>query len=367
MSKKFPNKYKKRGFSFNKLLKDNRLFFLGISIAVYQASMQDIYQAIFSNNHEMCQIKVIIDEIAKSNIAVLIKGETGTGKELLAEAIHLNSQWKHKPFVKVDCAAIQKGILQLKLFESDEGASAGANYPKLGKVELFDGGTILLNNISEIDIPLQVKLLQLLQNGIISHPEEDGNGMGHTRVIATTTDRLEKSMIERHLTEGPFSKINFININVPPLRDRKEQIPPLLEYYFEFYKEKRGGDVPPLSSKLINGFKEYAWPGNICELENMVKRIVINGEEDAILQTIAGRKLHAEMGLGFYENSSKDPSTEMKLFTLKDVKKNAVQTAEVEMIRSTLQKTRWNRRQAAKLLDISYNALLYKIRKYNLG
>jgi len=328
--------------------------------------MQDIYQAIFSNNNEMRQIKAIIDEIAKSNIAVLIKGETGTGKELLAEAIHLNSQWKHKPFVKVDCAAIQNGILQIKLFESDEGASTGNHFPNLGKVELLDGGTILLNNISEMDIALQGKLLQVLQNGMVSHPEGDGNVMGHTRVIATTSDRLEKSMIARYFSEGPFSKINFININVPPLRDRKEQILPLLEYYFNFYKEKCGREVPPFSSELINGFKEYAWPGNIRELENMVKRIVINGEEDAIFQTIAGNRLHEEMGLGSYENSSKDPSTEMKLFTLKDVKREAVQTAEAEMIRSTLQKTRWNRRQAAKLLDISYNALLYKIRKYNL-
>ena len=329
--------------------------------------MQGIYQAIFSNNHEMSQIKVIIDEIAKSNIAVLIKGETGTGKELLAEAIHLNSQWKQKPFVKVDCAAIQKGILQIKLFESDEGASTGAHFPKLEKVELLDGGTILLNNISEMDIPLQVKLLQVLQNGMISHPEEDGNVKGHTRVIATTTDGLEKSMIERYFSEGLFSKINFININVPPLRDRQEQILPLVEYYFKFYIERFGREVPPFSSKLINGFKEYAWPGNIRELENMVKRIVIDGEEDAILQTIASKRLHEEMSLGLYENSSKDPSTEMKLFTLRDVKKKAVQTAEAEIIRSTLEKTRWNRRQAAKLLDISYNALLYKIRKYNLG
>lgn len=328
--------------------------------------MQDIYQVIFSNSRKMGEIKGIIDEIAKSDIAVLIQGETGTGKELLAEAIHLNSQRKHKPFVKVDYAAIQKGILQIKIFEFEEDPFTGACFPRLGKFELLDAGTVLLNNISEVDIPLQVKLLQVLQNGMFSHPGEDGNVMGCNRVVATTTERLEKSIWERYFREGLFSRINLININVPALRDRKEQILPLTEYYFNFYKEKYGREVSPFSSKLTNDFKEYAWPGNIRELENAVERIVIDGEEDAILQNISGRKLHEEMGLGFYENSLKKPSMEKELFSLKDVRKKVVQAAEVEMIQSTLQRTHWNRRQAAKLLGIGYNALLYKIQKYNL-
>jgi DNA-binding NtrC family response regulator len=328
--------------------------------------MQDIYQVIFSNSRKMLEIKGIIDEIAKSDIAVLIQGETGAGKELLAEAIHLNSQRKHKPFLKVDYAAIQKGILQIKLFEFEEDPFTGTHFPNLGKFKLLNGGTILLNNISEMDTSLQAKLLEVLQNGMFSHSEEDGNVMGYNRVIATTTDRLEKSMMERYFREGLFSRINLININVPPLRDRKEQILPLTEYYFNFYKEKYGREVSPISSELTNDLEEYAWPGNIRELENAVERIVIDGEEDAILQSISARKLHKEMGLGFYENSSKNPSMEKELFRLKDVRKKVVQAAEVEIIQSTLQRTHWNRRQAAKLLGIGYNALLYKIQKYNL-
>ena len=328
--------------------------------------MHDIYQVIFSNSRKMGEIKGIIDEIAKSDIAVLIQGETGTGKKLLAEAIHLNSQRKHESFVKVDCAAIQKGILQIKIFEFEEDPFTGARFPKLGKFEVLDGGTILLNNISEVDIPLQVKLLQVLQNGMFSHPEEDGNGMGCNRVVATTTEQLEKSIVERYFREGLFPRINLININVPPLRDRKEQILPLTEYYFNFYKEKYGKEVSPFSSKLTDDFKEYAWPGNIRELENAVERIVIDGEEDAILQSISGRKLPEEISLGFHEDSFKKPSLQMELITLKDVRKKVVQAAEVEIIHSTLQRTHWNRRQAAKSLGIGYNALLYKIQKYNL-
>jgi len=314
----------------------------------------------------MCEIKGIIDEIAKSDIAVLIQGETGTGKELLAEAIHLNSQRKHKPFVKVDYGAIPKGILQIKLFEFEEDTLTGTRFPKLGKFEWLDGGTILLNNISQMNIPLQVRSLEVPQDGMFSHPGEDGNVMGYSRVIATTTDRVEKSMVERYFREGLFSGINFININVPSLRDRKEQILPLTEYYFNFYKEKYGREVSPLSSKLTSDFKEYAWPGNIHELENVVERIVIDGGEDATLENIFAKRLHKETAFGFYENSSKNPSMEKELFSLKDVRKKVVQAAEVEMIQSTLQRTHWNRRQAAKSLGIGYNALLYKIQKYNL-
>jgi transcriptional regulator with PAS, ATPase and Fis domain len=329
--------------------------------------MQNIYRAIFSNSRKMCEIKGIIDGIAKSDIAVLIQGETGTGKELLAEAIHLNSQWKNRPFVKVDYAAIQKGILQIKLFEFEDDTLTETRFPKPGKFEWLDGGTILLNNISEMNIPLQVKPLEVLQNGMFFRPGEYGNVMGYNRVIATTTDRAEKSIVERHFREGLFPKINFININVPPLRDRKEQILPLTEYYFNFYKEKYRREVSPFSSKLTSDFREYAWPGNIRELENVVERIVIYGGEDATLQNVFARRLHKETSRGFYENSSKDPSMEKELFSLKEVRKKVVQAAEVEVIQSTLQRTHWNRRQAAKLLGVGYNALLYKIQKYNLG
>jgi transcriptional regulator with PAS, ATPase and Fis domain len=314
--------------------------------------MQDIYQLIFSNSDKMIEIKGIIDEIARADIAVLIKGEIGTGKELLAEAIHLNSQRKHKPFVKVDCAAIQKGILQIELLEFEEDPLTGAHFRKPGKLELIDGGTILLNNINQMDISLHVKLLQILQNGMFSHPGEDGNVIGYPRVIATTTDRLEKSTMEGDFREDLFSRINFININVPPLRDRKEQILPLTEYYFNFYKEKYGREVPPISLELTNDFKEYAWPGNIRELKSVVERIVIDGTGDATLQNVSSGNLHEEAG--------------RISFSLKDVRKKVVQAAEAEIIQSTLQRTHWNRIQAAKLLDISYNALLYKIQKYNL-
>ena len=309
---------------------------------------------------------MIIDGIAKSDIPVLIKGEIGTGKELLAEAIHLNSERKHRPFVKVDCTAVQKGILQIKLFDFEEAPSRETHFLNLGKLEPLGGGTILLNNISEMDMPLQTKLLQVVQNDMFSHPGEDGDVIGYNRVIATTRDRLEKSMMERYFPEGLFSRINFININVPPLRDRKEQILPLTEYYFNFYKEKYGRGGASFSSKLMNDFKEYAWPGNIRELENMIKRIVLFGEEGTVLQGVSSMGLEDGRNPRTPDDLLSPPSDESKSLNLKEVGKRAAEVAEKEIIQSTLQETHWNRKQAAKLLRVSYKALLYKIQKYHL-
>jgi two-component system response regulator AtoC len=328
--------------------------------------MKDIYQIVFSNSSKMNKIKSIVDEIAKTDITVLIKGESGTGKELLAQAIHLNSQRKDKPFVKVNCAAIPKGLLESELFGFEKGAFTGAHLEKPGKFELANGGTILLNDIGEIDISIQAKLLQVLQDGMFSRLGGDGDVKVNTRVIATTKDHLEKTIMEGHFREDLFFRINVINITVPALRDRKEQILPLSQYYFDFYKKKYGREASPFSSTMISAFKEYAWPGNIRELENMIKRIILFGEEDTVLQNLSGKRLEGGNHLESDGNLLSDPSAENKSFDLKEVGKKAAEVAEKEIIQSTLQETHWNRKKAAKLLHVSYKALLYKIQKYNL-
>jgi two-component system response regulator AtoC len=315
----------------------------------------------------MNTIKAIIDEIAKTDITVLIKGESGTGKGLLAQAVHLNSHRKGKPFVKVNCAAIPKGLLESELFGFERGAFTGAHIKKPGKFELANGGTILLSGIGEMDISIQAKLLQVLQDGKFSRLGGDGDVTVDTRVIATTKDDLEKTMMEGHFREDLFFRINVINITVPPLRDRKEQILPLSQFYFNFYKKKYGRDIPPFSSKMINAFKEHAWPGNIRELENMIKRIVIFGEEGTVLQNISNKRSDDEVDPESYGNLSSSPAVEKSSFNLKEVGKRAAEVAEKEIIQSTLQETHWNRKQAAKLLRVSYKALLYKIEKYHLN
>jgi len=328
--------------------------------------MKDIFQIIFANNSKMNKIKAIIDEIAKTDITVLIKGESGTGKELIAHSIHLNSHRKEKPFVKVNCAAIPRGLLESELFGFEKGAFTGAHIKKPGKFELANGGTILLSDIGEMDISIQAKLLQVLQDGMFSRLGGDGDLKVDTRVIVTTKDHLEKTMMEGHFREDLFFRINVINITIPPLRDRKEQILPLSQYYLDVYKNKYGKGVSPFSPKVIHAFKEYTWPGNIRELENMIKRIVIFGEKETVLKNIFSKRLDDGMNPESYKNLSPSLPAGRGSFNLKDVGKKAAEVAEKEIIQSTLQETHWNRKQAAKLLRVSYKALLYKIQKYHL-
>jgi len=328
--------------------------------------MKDIYRIIFSHNSKMNKIKSIIDEIARTDITVLIKGESGTGKGLLAKAIHINSLRKDKPFVKVNCAAIPKGLLESELFGFEKGAFTGAYIKKPGKFELANGGTILLSDIGEMDISIQAKLLQVLQDGMFSRLGGDGDVRVDTRVIATTKDHLEKTMMEGHFRQDLFFRINVINITVPPLRDRKEQVLPLSQYYLDFYKSKYGKDVPSFSPKVVSAFREYGWPGNIRELENMIKRIVIFGEEDPILKNLSSKNLDEEINSATPKNLSAGSPAEKKSFNLKDLGKRAAEDAEKEIIQNTLLETHWNRKRAAQLLRVSYKALLYKIQKYHL-
>ncbi len=314
----------------------------------------------------MDRIKAIIDEIARTDITVLIKGESGTGKELLAQTIHSNSPRKDKPFVKVNCAAIPKDLLESELFGYEKGAFTGAHLKKPGKFELANGGTILLSDIEEMEISIQAKLLQVLQDGMFSRLGGDGDVMVDARVIVTTRDHLERSMIKGRFREDLFFRINVINITLPPLRDRSEQILPLSEYYLDFYKRRYGKNVSPFSARVIDAFKVYPWPGNIRELENTIKRFVIFGEEEAILENLSTKKLDDGVNPVPFRGFSPNPSIADNTLNLKEVGKKAAEEAEKKMIQDALQETHWNRKRAARLLHVSYKALLYKIQKYHI-
>lgn len=319
--------------------------------------MEPIHSIFFSNSSRMKKIQEITDEIAKTDITVLIKGESGTGKELLAEAIHLKSDRSDKPFIKVNCAAIPKGLLESELFGFEKGAFTGAQSRKPGKFELANDGTILLNDIGEIDISVQAKLLQVLQDGAFSRLGGNGDVSVNTRVLTTTKDNLEKSMSEGRFREDLFFRINVMSITLPPLRDRSAQVIPLSQYFFDLYKERYGKSVPSLSTEAMDILKQYRWPGNVRELENVIKRIVLFGEEAAILQIMKNNN-HVEQ----HVNSSEVSGS----LGLKELKKKAVEAAEIDVIQNALQGTHWNRKKAAKLLGVSYKGLLYKIQKYGL-
>ena len=335
----------------------------------YQKNMKDlegIYDIFFSNSLTMNKIKMIIDEIAKTDITVLIKGESGTGKSLVAQTIHLNSPRGEKPFIKVNCAAIPKDLLESELFGYEKGAFTGAHLKKPGKFELANGGTILLSDIGELDISIQAKLLQVLQDGGFSRLGGEGDIKVNTRVITTTKDHFENSIIDGHFREDLFFRINVVSITVPPLRERKDQIFSLSEYFFNLYKKKYEKPIESLSSKMITAFEEYQWPGNIRELENVIKRIIIFGEEKMAFQDF--NQIMPEDGIApeLCENFPPIALRRTDSPGLKEVGKRAAEAAERETIQGALQETHWNRKEAAKMLRVSYKALLYKIQKYHL-
>jgi two-component system response regulator AtoC len=327
--------------------------------------MKDIYSIFFTNCPKMNKIRTIIEEIARTDVSVLIKGESGTGKELVAQSIHMNSHRKEKPFIKVNCAAIPQNLLESELFGFEKGAFTGAYLKKPGKFELANGGTILLNEIGEIDISIQAKLLQVLQDGEFSRLGGNGDISVDTRVITTTKDHLEKSMMGGKFREDLFFRINVMSITLPPLRERKEQILPLSLYFFNLCKKKFGKSSPWLSAETLDVFKKYSWPGNIRELENMIKRIILFGERVATRSLIQSQN-NDEIDPSYHDGFTPNGTKGLDFLNLKKVRREATESAEKELMQRTLNETHWNRKEAARLLQVSYKALLYKIQKYNL-
>ena len=328
--------------------------------------MEKIFQVFFSKCSRMEKIHTIVGEIAKINVPVLIKGESGTGKELVAQAIHDKSERKGRPLIKVNCAAIPRTLIESELFGFDKGAFTGANLMKPGKFELASGGTIILNDIGEVDISIQAKLLQVLQDGAFSRLGGNGDILVDTRIITTTKDDLERSIVLGRFREDLFFRINVISITVPPLRERKEQVLPLAQYFFDLNRQKYGKSIPFLSPQTIKFFQDYDWPGNVRELENMVKRIILFGEEEVIKGPLISlpRKRSTHLSITPVPENSLPGS---KAQTLKRIGRDAAEVAEKEFIQKVLWETHWNRKEAAKILQISYKALLYKIKEYHLN
>lgn len=315
----------------------------------------------------MSKIKVIINEVARTDLTVLIKGESGSGKELVAHDIHRCSQRWGKPFFRVNCAAIPASLLESELFGFEKGAFTGAHQKKPGKFEIANGGTVLLNDIEEMDLSVQPKLLQLLQDGTFSRLGGDVEIPVDVRMIVTSKNHLEQSITEGRFREDLFFRINVINLEIPPLRERVEQIVPLAQYFFNRYRRRYGKEISSLSSELLNTFQAYHWPGNIRELENFVKRVVLLEDETSLLQSLCEKIEKQKQAHVDPHVSSKQTHPSRWVFNLKEVGKKAAEQAEKELIEATLQHTRWNRKEAAKLLRTSYKALHYKIQKYRLN
>ena len=331
------------------------------------------YAGVFDHSLPMRAIKDMIDQVADTDATVLVWGESGVGKELVARALHDCSPRRDRPYVKVNCAALPLELLESELFGYERGAFTGAHRRKPGKFELADGGTIFLDEIGEMPLPLQAKLLHVLQDREFARL-----GSGHdikvdVRVIASTNKDLEKAVAEGTFREDLYYRLNVVNIHVPPLRERREEILILARHFCLKYSRQYNRQSVELTRNLLERFQAYSWPGNVRELENLVKRIVVLQSEEFVAQALGTREsiaVPAELELGATPLlAAAEPERAPALgpgMGLKDVARRAAHEAERAVLKQVLGEVHWNRVEAARRLKISYKALLYKITMYEL-
>jgi two-component system response regulator AtoC len=314
------------------------------------------------NELEMCTspamaaVRDMVAKVAGTSAAVLLTGESGVGKEVVARAIHRASSRAGHQFVKVNCAALPGELLESELFGHQRGAFTGAHRDKPGKFELAEKGTILLDEIGEVPLRLQAKLLHVLQDGEFARV--GGERVLHTdvRVLAATNRDLPAEIRAGHFREDLYYRLNVIEIRIPPLRERREEIPVLVDHFLATANAayRRTVELPASTRRLL---QEHTWPGNIRQLENVIKRVVVLGSAAGIYDELA-----ASSKLAAAPAESPAPAIETSTqLDLKSIARRAARDAERIAIADMLQRTRWNRAKAARLLGISYKALLYKI------
>jgi len=300
--------------------------------------------------------------IAKFDMPVLMLGETGTGKEVLSLLIHHLSNRSKAPFLKVNCAAVPADLLESELFGYEAGAFTGATKSKPGKFELCEQGTILLDEVGEMPPPLQAKLLHFLQDHRFSRLGSRTTSKADVRVLAATNVNIEQAIASKALREDLYYRLSGFTMLIPPLRERKKEIPLLLEHFMQRNSAQFSSAPRPFSARLLQACLSYSWPGNLRQLENFVRRYLILGDE--------------QLAISELQKNSRGPSDTRSplagaadvtdLTGLKSLARSVKNEAEAAAIAHALEQTNWHRQKAAVLLRISYKALLYKIKQYNL-
>jgi DNA-binding NtrC family response regulator len=325
------------------------------------------------------RIKDLIDHVAQTGLNTVITGESGVGKEVIAQNLYQRSPRLGKPFIKINCAALPEGLLESELFGYEKGAFTGADQKRKGKFQLAHGGVLLLDEIGDMSMGLQAKLLHVLQSGEFAPLGSEQEVKTDTWVIAATNHDLKQEIGEGKFREDLYYRLNIIKIYISPLRERIEDVPPLIEYYIEEYASQLGGiNIERPSSAIIEKLMQYRWPGNVRELQNILKRMLVLGECDKIVDELlsdnasdaksenqSAVSVSGGAGLnsiiGFDQDILNDDS-----FSLKSVKKKATDRVEKEIITHVLKKTDWNRSKASRILKVSYKTLLNKISELNI-
>jgi two-component system response regulator AtoC len=364
-----------------------------------QLQHQTQHNPLFGNSERMVEVRDLIGRVADTDVTVLVRGESGTGKELVARALHAASARRDKPMVKVNCAALPTELLESELFGFERGAFTGAVQHKPGKFEFANHGTMFLDEIGDMSAPLQAKLLQVLQDGEFSRLGGKHDVSVDVRVISATNRDLEHAVADGQFREDLFFRLNVVCIALPPLRDRRDEIPILTEYFLKKYSVQYHKPFTGVSPETTRLFLDYDWPGNVRELENVIKRTVVLGAEAPIRKEMQhGIAMAAQRQSAQSAQSAQPPpvngrapaapqsarppapasapppspaslgaaAAEAGHYSLKDISRTAARGAERELIMRMLHQTRWNRKETAAILGISYKALLYKIKENGL-
>jgi two-component system response regulator FlrC len=316
---------------------------------------QSSFKEIITCDKKMNSLLELLKCVSKSKSSVLIQGESGTGKELFARYIHRHSNRSHMPFIAVNCAAVPHTLLESEMFGYEKGAFTGALQRRLGKFELADGGTLLLDEISEMDMQLQAKLLRAIQEGEIDRLGGRETIPVNVRIIATTNSDLKKDIAEKKFREDLYYRLNVIPVTIPPLRNRMSDILLLGDYFLKKYSGLSGSTCPVVSEGAMTLLKNYTWPGNVRELENIIERAVllVNGGE------IREEHLHLETGEKKFFEDAAPPDVYFKGSTLWEVEKN--------LIFETLREVDGNKTKASKILGISVRTMRNKLNEYKMS
>ncbi len=307
-----------------------------------------------------------VERVADTDLTVLIRGESGSGKELVARWLARRCS-RRGAFVKINCAALPGELLESELFGYEKGAFTGADERRGGRYGQAEGGTIFLDEISELDLRLQAKLLQVLQEGRFSRLGSEGDVSVDARVIAATHGDLGAAVSEGSFREDLFYRLNVVTVEVPPLRERRDEILPLARHFASRFAAEAGRPVASFSDELLELFATHAWPGNVRELENLVHRVALLGAEAPVIDELRERVERARQAGETRPELARFLAGELPSVDLKGVGREAARVAEARLIRTVLARTRWNRRAAAEILEISYKALLYKIKDAGLA
>jgi two-component system response regulator AtoC len=306
----------------------------------------------------MRAIRSIIESIADTDTTVLIRGESGVGKDLIARAVHAASARREGPFVKVNCAAIPQELLESEFFGHEKGAFTGAHRRKPGQFEYANQGTIYLDEIGELPLALQAKLLHVLQDFRFSRVGGHGAIDVDARVIAATNRRLEEAMTRGEFREDLYYRLNVVEIQVPPLRERREEIPALVAWFLDKFNTQYGRHKT-IAPETLTRLSEHPWSGNVRELENIIRRMVVlaDGERDFAAQVARVRPLRAVPS---------QPAAVSVTESLREIARRGAREAERHALAEVLERVRWNRAEASRILKVSYKTLLNKIAECQL-